>query len=73
MRYFRPRSLTWWAGAGLVGLGALALLRPEIEALPGILALAAALTGSADASPVGLIAMGLGLIGLRDAIARMPR
>ena len=55
MRYVRPNSLTWWAGL--------------LAMLTGIASLAL-LAGSGDASPAGLMFLGLGLIGLRDRIER---
>ncbi len=65
MRYFLPKSLTWWAGAGLVltglvrGLGAAFDLGPVgavIDAWSGAL------------PPSVLILQGAGLIGLRGAM-----
>ena len=70
MRYVRPNSLTWWAGllAMLTGIAALAL--PATGPLAELARLVALLAGSADASPAGLMFLGLGLIGLRDRIER---
>ena len=70
MRYFRPNSLTWWAGllAMLTGIASVAL--PAIAPLAEMARLVALLAGSGDASPAGLIFLGLGLIGLRDRIER---
>lgn len=70
MRYILPASLTWWAGllALLTGIASLAL--PSTGALGEVARLVALLAGSGDASPAGLIALGLGLIGLRDRIER---
>lgn len=69
MRYFRPRSLTWWAGLAAVALGSASLAAPHY-ALTEMGRVVAALVGSADASPAGLILGGLGLIGLRDKLER---
>ena len=70
MRYIRPNSLTWWAGllAMFTGLAAVAL--PATGALGELSRLVALLAGTGDASPAGLIFLGLGLIGLRDRIER---
>lgn len=73
MRYVRVGSLSWWAGAGLIGLGVLAAVRPEIDGLAELMRVAAVLMGSSDPSPAALIVTGLGIIGLRDAIARLPK
>lgn len=70
MRYVRPNSMTWWAGllAMLTGVASIAL--PATGALAALARLVALLAGSGDASPAGLIFLGLGLIGLRDRIER---
>ncbi len=70
MRYIRPTSITWWAGllAMLTGLASIAL--PATGPLAELGRLIALLAGSGDASPAGLIFLGLGLIGLRDRIER---
>ena len=70
MRYLRLNSLTWWAGlfAMLTGIAALAL--PATGPLAELARLVALLAGSGDASPAGLMFLGLGLIGLRDRIER---
>ncbi len=70
MRYIRPTSLTWWAGllAMLTGLASIAL--PATGPLAELSRLVALMAGTGDASPAGLIFLGLGLIGLRDRIER---
>lgn len=70
MRYIRPKSLTWWSGllAAATGLGVLIL--PATGPLAELARFVALLAGSGDASPAGLIFLGLGLIGLRDRIER---
>lgn len=70
MRYIRPTSLTWWAGllAILTGIGSMTL--PAQGPLSELSRLVALLAGSGDASPAGLMFLGLGLIGLRDRIER---
>ncbi len=70
MRYIRPNSLTWWAGllAMLTGLASVAL--PASGPLAELSRLVALMAGTGDASPAGLIFLGLGLIGLRDRIER---
>lgn len=70
MRYFRPASLTWWAGlmALLTGIASVAL--PALGPMSELARLVALLAGSGDASPAGLMFLGLGLIGLRDRIER---
>ncbi len=70
MRYIRPKSLTWWAGllAMLTGIASVAL--PTTGPLSEFSRLVALFAGTSDASPAGLIFLGLGLIGLRDRIER---
>ena len=70
MRYIRPRSLTWWAGLMAVATGTANLALPETGPLAEIARLVTLLSGSGDASPAALIALGLGLIGLRDRLER---
>lgn len=73
MRYLRPLSLTWWAGVLALGTGVGMLVLPEDGDLAELARLVGILAGSPDASPGGLIALGLGLIGLRDAVERAFR
>lgn len=70
MRYIRPTSLTWWSGllAAVTGVGVLVL--PATGPLGELARFVALLAGSGDASPAGLIFLGLGLIGLRDRLER---
>jgi hypothetical protein len=70
MRYFQPTSLTWWAGLLAVLTGSGALFLPEQGQLAELARLVAILAGAGDASPMTLITLGLGLIGLRDRIER---
>lgn len=70
MRYLRPKSLTWWAGVFATAVGGAALAMPDSYQVTEIGRLVAILAGGHDASPAALIALGLGLIGVRDAIER---
>jgi hypothetical protein len=82
MRYVRPKSLTWWAGVILIAMGVLqaaglpSAWEAGAQGLTGVLAaltgVLAALTGAGGeyASPGSLIATGVGMIGLRDALVR---
>jgi hypothetical protein len=70
MRYFQPRSLTWWAGLMACTTGIVAMALPAEGPWPQVLEVLALLTGSGDASPAGMVFLGLGLIGLRDRIER---
>lgn len=70
MSYFRPSSLTWWAGVMAVLTGAAIMAMPESFALTEIGRLLAMFTGSADASPAALIYLGFGLIGIRAKLER---
>lgn len=70
MRYIRPRSLTWWSGLFALAVGLASLVVPSSYQVTQIGALLAILAGGGDASPAALIALGLGLIGLRDRLER---
>ncbi|WP_149139761.1 hypothetical protein [Gemmobacter caeruleus] len=70
MRYIRPTSLTWWAGLLAFATGAASLALPAAGPLADLARLITLLSGSGDASPAALIALGLGLIGLRDRLER---
>jgi hypothetical protein len=79
MRYVRPRSLTWWAGTFLIAMGVVQAAgvpsggEGTLGAVLGVLhALAGgvATIGGAGASPAALIGLGLGMIGVRDAMIR---
>lgn len=62
-RYFKPASITWWAGLALIGMG---VVRGMAEGLPQVAPAAAmidAWTGSIG--PSVLIAQGASIIGLR--------
>jgi hypothetical protein len=70
MRYIRPTSLTWWAGILAIVTGIASAASPADGAIGELARLIAQLTGASDTSPAGLIALGLGLIGLRDRLER---
>ena len=73
MKYIRPKSLTWWAGLFTFLVGVAALVMPDSYQVTQIGALLSMLAGGADASPAGLMGIGLGLIGLRSAIETSMR
>ncbi len=66
MSYFTPKSVTWWAGMFAIIIGSVGVLRPDAGPLSEVMG---ALLG-ADGSPVSLIALGAGLIGLRAKLER---
>ena len=66
MRYFRPKSAAWWGGALLILLGVLSLALPDSYALTELGQAVTMLTGGTDASPGTMIALGIGIIGIRD-------
>lgn len=70
MRYIRLNSLTWWSGCLAVLTGVASILLPANGPFAELSRLVALLAGSGDASPAGLMFLGLGLIGLRDRIER---
>lgn len=69
-RYFRPASLTWWAGIGAIVTGVAQVAVPHSGALTEASKLIMLLSGGSDTSPAGLVFMGLGLIGVRDYLER---
>lgn len=68
MKYFQPKSLTWWAGILSISVGVATIVFPESYQLGEIGTLLSALSGGADNSPASLIALGLGLIGIRQKL-----
>ena len=70
MSYFRPGSLTWWAGVLAVLTGSAIMVMPDSFALTEMGRLVAMFAGSADASPAALVYLGLGLIGIRAKLER---
>jgi hypothetical protein len=68
MKYIRPRSLTWWAGLFALSVGIASMALPDTPQLGQLSALVGILAGGGDTSPAGLIALGLGLIGLRERL-----
>ena len=59
-RYFRPTSLTWWAGAFAIVIGG-AAMGGAGEWANQLGSLIAMLSGGSDASPAALISLGLGM------------
>ena len=70
IRYFRPKSLTWWTGLAMIAVGIASLALPDSEVASELAIAIRALTGEGASSPGMLIGSGLGLIGIRDAIQR---
>lgn len=71
MRYFRPRSMTWWSGLFSIALGVAMIVTQDIYILPEVATVVVTLLGGYDTSPGMLIATGIGLIGIRDKLERM--
>lgn len=67
MKYFKPKSMTWWSGIGAIATGVYSMFQPSNTVVGELAHLMALLTGGADAAPAVLIFSGLGLIGLRAA------
>ena len=70
MDYLQPTSLTWWAGVLACATGIGAMVLPDTGGLAHLAQFLALLAGTGDASPAGLLFMGLGLIGLRARLER---
>lgn len=66
MKYFKPKSLTWWAAVFPLVMGLIMAIGPAIPGAEAIVAIAVALTGGV--APSVLINAGLGGIGLRGAM-----
>lgn len=64
-RYFKPKSVTWWAGTSLICLGGLLGIDAGYD-LGGAADVVRAWTGNVGASV--LLAQGAGLIGIRGAL-----
>jgi len=65
MKYIKPKSVTWWAGVAMVGMGG-ALGIDDGYDLGAAIDVLRAWTGGMGASV--LIAQGAGLIGIRGAM-----
>lgn len=65
-KYFKPHSLTWWAGIGALAAGAFKAAGAALPMLAPAEAALDALTGSLPAS--AMVDFGLGLIGIRGAL-----
>ncbi len=70
VRYFRPNSVAWWSGVGLVVLGVAALAMPASYTVTELGRAVALWVGGSDSSPGTMIAVGVGIIGLRDKLER---
>ena len=64
-KYIKPKSVTWWAGAGLLVMGIVVGIGQGFD-LGGITAVIDAWTGGLGSA--ALMAQGAGLIGLRGAL-----
>ena len=69
MRYFRPKSLTWWGSIFSIGLGVTTMTCQHCD-LGEISRLISMLMGGADASPAGMIMLGIVGVGLNDKFER---
>ena len=65
MKYVKPKSVTWWAGASLIAMGGLLGIDQgyDIGALADVFR-----AWSGNIGPSVLIAQGAGLIGIRGAL-----
>jgi hypothetical protein len=66
MKYFKPKSLTFWAAVFPLVMGLIIAIGPIFPSMAPIVDAAIALTGGTSASV--LINAGLGGIGLRGAL-----
>lgn len=64
-KYYKPQSVTWWAGAGLIAMGIISGIGEGFD-IGGITRMVDAWTGNLGAYV--LIVQGAGLIGIRGAI-----
>jgi len=70
IRYFRPKSLTWWSGIAAIIIGICAMVYKDSYQIGELARLIGLLTGGNDTSPAGLMFLGSGLIGLGDKFDR---
>jgi hypothetical protein len=73
MKYFQPKSLTWWSGLFAITIGIASMAVPQNSQLNELGTLIALLAGSGDSSPATLLAVGFGLIGLRARFEEVMR
>jgi hypothetical protein len=66
MKYFKPKSLTWWTCISCFVLGTILSVHAayNLGKLGDVLVVM-----TSDFSPLFMIAQGLGLVGLRGAVA----
>ena len=69
-RYFRPKSMTWWAGVLSITVGILMMAGAGSWANE-LGYLIAMLSGGSSASPASMLGLGFGLIGIRDKLSRV--
>lgn len=69
--YFQPRSLTWWAGVGMVATGSAMMAGLNHPAFGNLAYLLSLMAGNAGAVvPAQLVFLGLGFIGIRAKLER---
>jgi hypothetical protein len=73
MKYFQPKSLTWWSGVFAIAVGVASMAVPQNSQLSELSTFVALLAGSGDSSPATLLAVGFGLIGLRARFEAIMR
>ena len=66
MKYFKPKSLTWWTGTAALAGGLLMALGGQIDAFAPVAAILTDLTGISE--PYMLITYGLTTVGFRGAL-----
>ena len=72
MKYFQPKSLTWWAGVASIVVGAAQMVGLQHAAYGMVGELVQTLTGGMlGSSPAQMIVGGLGLIGIRAKMETM--
>ena len=69
MRYFQPKSITWWGGISLMAIGIAMMVFPSSN-LGEVSTVLAVLNGGGDASPAGSFLLGMSIVGLRDKMER---
>lgn len=65
LKYFKPKSVTWWAGIAFIVTGFASMFPEAHPAVFEFGDLFTRFTGGTDASPAALIISGFGFIGLR--------
>lgn len=63
--YFKPTSLAWWGGIGMISFGTSLALGYDQHGVGTFAEVLATLSGGGHMAPAGYILLGLSIIGIR--------